>query len=99
MRERDIETYLRNQVKPLNGLAYKWTSPGNAGVPDRIVIFPGGIVEFVELKAPKKVPTPKQELQHRRIRERGKEVWVIDSKEGVDLFLAAQKERLKSGNI
>ncbi|EHG22274.1 hypothetical protein HMPREF9334_00310 [Selenomonas infelix ATCC 43532] len=50
MKERDIEVLLRDGVKQLGGKAYKWTSPGNAGVPDRIVILPGGRIVFVELK-------------------------------------------------
>ncbi len=49
--EREIEAYLVKCVKNKNGLCMKWTSPGNAGVPDRIVIVPGGKVYFVELKA------------------------------------------------
>ena len=40
MREKDIERILVTEVKKLGGRAYKWTSPGNDGVPDRIVIFP-----------------------------------------------------------
>ena len=39
MKERDIEELLRDGVKQLGGKAYKWVSPGNAGVPDRIVIL------------------------------------------------------------
>lgn len=53
MREKDIEQYLVKQVKNNGGKAYKWVSPGNDGVPDRIVIFPRTII-FVELKAPGK---------------------------------------------
>ncbi|PTY76230.1 nuclease, partial [Heyndrickxia sporothermodurans] len=37
MRERDIEIYLRDEVKKIKGRAYKFESPGNAGVPDRLV--------------------------------------------------------------
>lgn len=87
MRERDIETYLREQVKAAGGIAYKWTSPGNAGVPDRIVILPKGRIHFVELKAPGQKPTPLQQVQHRKLTALGCTVWVIDSKEGVDAFL------------
>ena len=46
--ERNIERKLVNGVKAMGGIAYKWVSPGNTGVPDRIVIFPDGKVEFVE---------------------------------------------------
>ena len=87
MRERDIETYLRDQVKTAGGIAYKFVSPGNAGVPDRIVLLPGGRVVFVELKAPGKQPTPLQLRQQKRIRNLGFQVLVIDSKAGVDEFI------------
>ena len=51
MRERDVERYLRERVKQLGGRAYKFVSPGNNGVPDRIVMLPGGKLFFVELQA------------------------------------------------
>lgn len=88
LRERDIENYLRDQVKQIGGIAYKFESPGNAGVPDRLVLFPKGRVYFVELKAPGKNPTKLQLLQHRRINQMGHEVLIIDSKEKVDRFIA-----------
>lgn len=87
MRERDIEEYLRNQVKKAGGKAYKFVSPGNDGVPDRLVLFPGGRVYFVELKAPGKKPRPLQIKQMRDIASFGCNVRVIDSKEGVDAFI------------
>lgn len=84
MRERNIETYLRDSVKKARGIAYKWVSPGNNGVPDRIVIIPGGRIIFVELKAPGKKPTALQQVQHDKLRALGCDVRVIDSREGVD---------------
>lgn len=50
MVEKDIEKWLNQEVKKLGGLSFKFTSPGNPGVPDRIYIFPDGRVFFVELK-------------------------------------------------
>lgn len=87
MRERDIEAYLREKVKQLGGIAYKFVSPGNAGVPDRLVLLPGGRVVFVELKAPGRQSTPLQLRQQQRIRELGFPVLVIDSKQKVDEFI------------
>lgn len=87
MRERGIEAYLRDQIKRLGGIAYKFVSPGNAGVPDRLVLLPAGRVAFVELKAPGKQPTPLQQRQQQRIRDLGFTVLVIDSKAGVDDFI------------
>ena len=48
--EKDIEKKLGNEIKKLGGLYYKFVSPSLPGVPDRIVIMPGGRVIFVELK-------------------------------------------------
>lgn len=87
VRERNIEEYLREQVKAAGGRAYKWVSPGNAGVPDRIVLFPEGRTLFVELKAPGRKQTPVQLAQERKITTLGHTVLVIDSKEGVDDFI------------
>lgn len=87
VKESDIEKYLVNAVKARNGKAYKWVSPGNNGVPDRIVLFPRGVMAFVELKAPGKTPTPLQLNQHKKLEFLGFRVYVIDSKEKVDEFL------------
>jgi hypothetical protein len=87
VKESDIEAYLCNRVKAAGGRAYKWVSPGNVGVPDRIVSFPGDKIVFVELKAPGKKPTPIQQLQATRLTNNGHEVIIIDSKERVDVFI------------
>lgn len=50
--EKDIEKKLRKMVEQHGGLCLKWVCPGWAGVPDRIVLLPGGRVVFVELKRP-----------------------------------------------
>lgn len=50
--ERDIERALVGTVKRHGGLCLKWVCPGWAGVPDRIVLLPGGRIVFVELKRP-----------------------------------------------
>lgn len=50
MLEKDVERKLGAEIKKLGGLYYKFTSPNLPGVPDRIVILPGGRVIFVELK-------------------------------------------------
>jgi len=88
MREAAVEKHLRDKVKTLGGKAYKFVSPGNAGVPDRLVLLPSGKVAFVELKAPGKESTPLQKNRQREIKALGFEVHVIDSKQGVDDFIA-----------
>lgn len=93
MRESTIEAYLRDRVKELGGKAYKFVSPGNNGVPDRLVCLPGGKVVFVELKAPGKTPTQMQMFQHGKLQALGFQVWVIDSKGMVDSFIMDCRER------
>lgn len=51
--EKDIERRLVKIVKSHGGLCLKWVCPGWSGVPDRLVLLPGGRVRFVELKRPK----------------------------------------------
>lgn len=85
--EKDIEVYLRDEIKTIGGRAYKFVSPGNSGVPDRLVCLPGGRVAFVELKAPGKKPTVLQERQHKLLRDLGFYVQIIDGIPGVDNFV------------
>ena len=51
-RERDIERRLRETVEKSGGLCLKWVCPGWSGVPDRIILLPGGRVIFAETKGP-----------------------------------------------
>ena len=83
MLEKEIEKYLREQVKLRGGVAFKFISPGNVGVPDRLVLFPNGKIIFIELKATGKKTSKIQDIQIKRIRDLGFDVYVIDSKEGV----------------
>ena len=87
MLEKEIEKYLVQRVKAVGGKAYKWVSPGNDGVPDRIVFWPNGQVDLVELKAPGKKPTALQLSKHKELEDLGQTVWVADSKEAVDRFI------------
>lgn len=86
MRESEIEKILVNEVKKLGGRAYKWTSPGNAGVPDRIVIFPGCVPVFVELKTDTGTLTALQKVQIDRLRDLGQRVWVVKGIAGLVRF-------------
>lgn len=87
--EKEIESYLTRKVRALGGLSYKWVSPGNAGVPDRILLFPEGRVVFVELKAEGKKNnlSPLQVVQMLKIKSLGHKHYVVDSFEEVDQML------------
>lgn len=86
MEESRIEKIFTDAVRRTGGRAYKWTSPGNAGVPDRIVIFPGRKLVFVELKTNKGRLSKLQEVQCRRLAGLGQEVKVVYGIKGVAGF-------------
>jgi len=86
MLEKTIEQALVKRVKELGGMAEKFVSPGRRSVPDRIVTLPGGVIIFVELKAPNKYPTELQELDHERRRALGCDVRVINTLEEARAF-------------
>jgi hypothetical protein len=79
--EKRIETTLTNAVKALGGWAIKLPATFVTGLPDRLCLFPGGKMLFVELKSPGKVPTKIQEIVHAKIRKLGFTVLVIDNLE------------------
>lgn len=88
MLEKAVERRLVAEVKSLGGRAYKWESPGNNGVPDRIVVLPQGRVYFIETKRPKGGKAEAlQELQHQRLRELGATVYLIKTIEQVMAFI------------
>ena len=51
--EKEIEQKLTAMTKRYGGKCLKWVCPGWSGVPDRILLLPGGRVIFVETKRPK----------------------------------------------
>lgn len=79
MREKQIEQTLVRAVRRRGGICPKWVSPGLDGVPDRIILLPGGRMAFAELKAPGKQPRPLQTARIGQLRRLGFPVYVIDS--------------------
>lgn len=82
--ERDIERALVGMVKRHGGLCLKWVCPGWSGVPDRIILLPGGRIIFAETKRPKGGEV--RELQkwwHHKLRELGFMCWVVFNKEDI----------------
>lgn len=83
MREKVIEQKLAAEVKKVGGICPKWISPGFDGVPDRIVLMPGGKIAFVEVKAPGEKPRPLQLSRHELLRRLGFKVFVLDNVEKI----------------
>ena len=87
--EKDIERQCGRAAKARGCLWYKWVSPSQRGVPDRILIRPNGTVAFVELKRPGKHPTKLQAHCIRKLRDQGCEVHVINNVESFKDILDA----------
>ncbi len=87
MREKEIEKQLVVETKRMKGLALKFTSPGFVGVPDRLVLLPGGKLAFIEVKRESEKPRPIQISRHKLLRKLGFKVYVLDSKKQIKEIL------------
>lgn len=88
MRETVIESRLRKAVEAAGGWCVKWVAPGITGVPDRIIIMPGGRVYFAETKAPGKTERHRQRYVQQRLRKLGFRVFSsVDSFEKIDQIM------------
>lgn len=79
MLEKKIEEAVNTYAKERGLLVYKFTSPNNRSVCDRMFVSSTGKVWFVEFKATGKKPTPAQTRHHQTLAQRGVTVYVVDS--------------------
>ena len=77
MLESEIERRMTRLVRERGGLCYKFVSPSNPGVPDRIIITPEGRVVFVELKTEVGRLAGIQKWQLGEMKKRGVDVRVV----------------------
>ena len=87
MKESAIEARLVKMVRERGGLCYKFVSPSNPGVPDRIVITPDGRSIYVELKTEIGRLANIQRWQLDEMRKRGADVRVLKGLEEVKAFV------------
>lgn len=87
MKESAIESKLVRMVRDRGGLCYKFVSPGNPGVPDRIIITPDGRSVYVELKTEIGRLANIQKWQLEEMRKRGADVRVLRGLEEVKGFV------------
>ncbi len=78
IREKTVEEHLVKAVRLMGGLALKFVSPGMDGVPDRLILLPGGRMAFCELKASGQALRPLQRRRKRQLEALGFRVYVID---------------------
>ena len=86
MRESEIESYLVWHVERLGGRAYKFKSPSQRGVADRVVCLPG-VTWFVELKAPRGRLSALQKIFAQDMQQYGQRYACLWSKEMIDQWV------------
>lgn len=96
--ESEIESALIDPVRKLGGLCLKFVTPGFTGVPDRILLLPGGRVVFVETKQPGKKERRRQEFVQNQFRALGFTVYSsVDSKEKISAIINECREEIQHG--
>ena len=99
MKESELEQRLVRGVRRLGGRAYKFVSPGNVGVPDRLVILPGGQILFAELKTDGGRLSKMQRYQISQLRQLGVTVQEVRGEAGVQSFLLLCQEYMRGADI
>lgn len=85
--ERDVESRLVSRSAALHGACVKFIPDNKRGMPDRIVMLPGGVLVWVETKKPKGgALSAVQKHRHKQLRALGQRVCVC--------WTAAQVDRL-----
>ena len=84
MLEKDIELQLVKTVIKKGGRAVKFMSSGFDGMPDRLVLLPGGRCGFVEVKAPGKKMRALQRVRHEMLKALGFKAYVLDAREQIE---------------
>lgn len=92
MKESYIESNLCSNIKNIGGLCLKFVSPGNAGVPDRIILLPDGRVRFIELKTETGRLAPIQRAWIDKLRRMGFDAQVLYGTEDVKKYVAQLSE-------
>lgn len=93
MKESALEKRFCSLVSRAGGKAYKFVSPGCSGVPDRIVVLPGGRIGFIELKRPGGVPGKQQQFQLAQLERLGCYTAVVDCMERAEAVLSEMAEQ------
>lgn len=87
MNEKLIERKLRYAVERLGGMAIKLLAFLFTGLPDRMILMPGGRIYFAEIKTTGKQLSPRQVIVHGMLQRLGFYVYVIDTQEKLDQFI------------
>lgn len=85
--EKEIEKKICDYAKSKQCLVFKFTSPNNRAVPDRIIVAPNGLVGFLEIKRPGNTPTKLQALMLASLKQMGAHADWCDTVEAGKVFI------------
>jgi hypothetical protein len=91
MKEKFIEDKLRRETRAAGALCQKFTSPATRDVPDDLVTWRCEM-DLVETKAPGEKCRPGQLRDHRERAALGVPVYLLDTPEKVERYVAARRE-------
>lgn len=97
--EKDVEAYVRREVKKMGGKLLKWVCPGNDGVPDRIILMPGGWVCFAEFKDGDYQPTELQRYWLKTLTRMGFNAIIIRGLEGARVIIKFIREKVMTDEV
>lgn len=87
MQESALEKRFRLEIEKRGAKALKFISPNKRGMPDRLILIPGGQAVFAELKAPGKSLKPLQRKRAAELQALGFKVCKINSVEDIQAFI------------
>jgi len=90
MRESEIERYFVWAVERMGGRSFKFHSPNQRGVSDRIACLPDGSTHFVELKVKGGRLSPLQKIFANDMKKLNQRYACLWTKEQIDEWMQAQ---------
>ena len=88
MQEKLIEQKLTKAIKEKGGIAFKFISPGFNGVPDRLILLPGGKIAFAEIKSDGEKLRPWQARRKKQLESLGFNVYVLREEKQISQLLS-----------
>lgn len=90
MKESEVEQYFVWAVLSLDGITYKFKSPNQRGVADRIACLPNGDTWFVELKTKSGKLSELQKLYAKNMEKLNQKYTVLWNKDQIDEWRASK---------
>lgn len=88
--EASLERSFNDAVQKAGGEPVKLSPANRSGIPDRFVIWPGGVVDLVELKRDGEEPGRLQQEIHRQLNRMGHDIYLVSGERAIKHYVAAR---------